>query len=376
MRFAWAAGTIGIVIAGCSGGTGPDPGSTIEITTLRSVLVPAETVQLAWSVKGSDGSVGSSPSIAFTSSLPTVATVTAGGVVTAVAPGTVTITANVDGATGSIGLTVAEGGLVSAAGGTVTGFGGALELVVPAGAVSEATAIRIASATNPILDPTAVAGSVLAVGPEGLTLSAPATLRLTFDPARRPAGLPVADLRIRRFDGTAWQPLPGGFADANANRATASLTTLGTVSVGWVPPPAPCLAAEHRQFDFWIGAWTVSAGGQQIALSDITEAPGGCAILEHYRDGGGTVGRSISYFQPGTAMWYQTYVDNAGNRLVIAGTFENGAMTLLNPPGGGTQHERWRWTVEGVRVRQQATFTANGGASYSAPSFDGLYARR
>lgn len=273
-------------------------------------------------------------------------------------------------------LTVAEGGMITPVGGTVTGFGGAIEVVVPPGAVTAATAIRLAVSTNPILDPTAVAGSIYSIGPDDLTLSAAAEIRLGFDPARRPAGMLVGALRIRRFDGAAWQPLGDGSIDASANRATARLAAGGVVSVGWVPPAMPCLAAAHREFDFWLGAWTVSAGGQQIALSDITEAPGGCAILEHYRDGGGTVGRSISFFEPGTAMWYQTYVDNAGNRLVIAGTFGAGVMTMLNPPGGGTRHERWRWTVEGTRVRQQATFSSDGGATYSAPSFDGLYARR
>jgi hypothetical protein len=120
----------------------------------------------------------------------------------------------------------------------------------------------------------------------------------------------------------------------------------------------------------------VSSNGQTFAQSDITLVPGGCAVLEHYRPGGGPVGRSISFYQPATGMWYQTYLDSGGARVVIAGSFVGGAMELFNPPAKGTNHQRWRWTLEGATVRQVSAETANAGASYGAPSFNGLYTKR
>ena len=49
------------------------------------------------------------------------------------------------------------------------------------------------------------------------------------------------------------------------------------------PRPAPCAAPEFRQFDFWLGQWTVAdPGGKEQGQSQITREAGGCAIGEHW----------------------------------------------------------------------------------------------
>ena len=42
-------------------------------------------------------------------------------------------------------------------------------------------------------------------------------------------------------------------------------------------------------------------------------------------------GVSISLYDPGHRAWYQTFVDNLGGRLVLAGGLVGGAMLLTRP---------------------------------------------
>ncbi|MFQ5512310.1 MAG: hypothetical protein ACE5EO_10730 [Candidatus Krumholzibacteriia bacterium] len=52
----------------------------------------------------------------------------------------------------------------------------------------------------------------------------------------------------------------------------------GVVLLGmtWVPlyaqeaPPKPCSAPEYRQFDFWIGEWSVEAKGKPAGTNKVT----------------------------------------------------------------------------------------------------------
>lgn len=368
-----------LLLAACSGGgTDPNGPASVALSASQTILVPGETVQLAWIVKDGSGNTLPNAAVSFVSSSPGTATVSGGGAVTGVATGNVSITARAGDASGQLAMAVTAGGIVSPAGATLTGFGGAITLLVPAGAVSVPTAIRLSVSTNPLLDPTAASGSVYDVGPAGFTFAQPATVRVRFSPGNGPVGLPVSGYGLRRFAGGAWVAIPGGTIDAPATVAEAPLTGPALVSAGWVPPAGGCTDPRHRQFDFWIGAWAVGTGGAPFAQSDITATPDGCAILEHYRTNGGEVGRSINFFEPSTSTWYQTYIDNSpsGGRINLGGTLNGDAMELLAPPGGGANHQLWRWTREGSNVRQVGSATSNGGASYSAPFWNGIYTPR
>jgi hypothetical protein len=60
-------------------------------------------------------------------------------------------------------------------------------------------------------------------------------------------------------------------------------------------PPPDCSAAEHRQFDFWIGSWDVfNAQGKQTGKSEVTSALKGCTLHERWETTGGFVGESNS----------------------------------------------------------------------------------
>jgi len=365
-------------LTGCSSdGSGPNGDSvTLQLRAAQTSIVPAETTQLTWEVRDADGNLLPGETVTLSSGNSSVATVTPQGLVTGVGEGTATITGAVRSVTGQVSILVEAGGLVTAAGATLAGPGGAMSLIVPAGAVSAATAVRLQVATNPVLDPTAVTGTIYSIAPSNLAFAVPATVRIGYDPVRRPAGMLESALRVRAFVGGAWSELPGGSASPATRSAEAPIDGGGAVSVGWVSPSTPCTLPEHRQFDFWLGSWDVGTTGPPFAVSDITATPEGCAILEHWQPSSAPEGRSISFYQPSTDMWYQTYVDSDGQRLTIAGRFEGGVMTMINPPGGGTTHERWQWFVDGNGVRQTAATTTNGGATYQAFSWNALYTPR
>ena len=119
------------------------------------------------------------------------------------------------------------------------------------------------------------------------------------------------------------------------------------------PPPvaaSPCAGAEHRQFDFWLGRWTVySAKGGAVGRSEITSILGGCVIHEHWRglaDPPKYEGESFSLFDARHHAWRQTWVDTAGVTARVDGTLEGGRMVLAGEAGSGPPGNRVRmsWT--------------------------------
>jgi hypothetical protein len=101
------------------------------------------------------------------------------------------------------------------------------------------------------------------------------------------------------------------------------------------PAPVPCAAAEFRQLDFWVGEWDLtwpgakgSPGGK--GTNRIEKILGGCVIQENFAGDGpqALVGRSVSTYSVQEKKWKQTWVDNQGAYLDLAGEFKDGEMTL------------------------------------------------
>jgi hypothetical protein len=107
---------------------------------------------------------------------------------------------------------------------------------------------------------------------------------------------------------------------------------------------AACQAAEHRQLDFWIGAWDVTVRAAAAPGAPWAEARGtqhieailgGCAIAEAFDALGPGVpwsGRSYSMWQPASGQWRQTWVDDQGSYIALTGGLEQGVMTLVGEP--------------------------------------------
>lgn len=143
--------------------------------------------------------------------------------------------------------------------------------------------------------------------------------------------------------------------------------------------PAPCSAAEYRQFDFWIGSWTVKdAQGQLLGTNTIDVIQDGCAIQEHWKGTDGSAGTSFSAYYAPARQWHQTWVDSQGGLLRMDGGIVQGAMVLQGTRVGKRYKsviDKTTWTpLPDGRVRQFWQASVDGGTTWKTV-FDGYYQR-
>jgi hypothetical protein len=137
-----------------------------------------------------------------------------------------------------------------------------------------------------------------------------------------------------------------------------------------------CSDPAHRQFDFWIGEWTVTnAAGQTVGASLISPILDGCAIEETWTGATGSTGKSFNFFE--RDRWHQVWVANqVGGVLRLEGGLERGAMVMRGESAGpnGTVLNLIRWEpLEGGRVLQTWEVSSDGGRTWQT-SFAGTYA--
>ena len=132
-----------------------------------------------------------------------------------------------------------------------------------------------------------------------------------------------------------------------------------------------CQAPEYRQFDFWVGEWTVTKPDGKVAGTNrITKIAGGCALLEEWTGAGGVTGKSLNIYDASRKVWHQTWVDSEGTLLEIEGSFSGGAMRM------SSASDRITWTPDpDGGVRQVWEQTSDGGKTWKS-AFDGRYKRR
>ena len=142
-----------------------------------------------------------------------------------------------------------------------------------------------------------------------------------------------------------------------------------------------CATPEHRQFDFWVGRWTVTKNGNDkvVAHSVIEKLYNGCAIRENWMPLSGQNGGSLSAWDPDLRKWRQTWVDSSNSWLDLQGGINGGAMQLSGiwrHAGGPGIHQHYRVTwssLPGGKVRQLGETTPDGGKTWQT-SFDFIYA--
>ena len=93
----------------------------------------------------------------------------------------------------------------------------------------------------------------------------------------------------------------------------------------------PCAyAAENRQFDFWLGEWSVvtSQGETPAGDSRIELILGDCVVQENWTSGGnaGYSGKSYNIYNGALKRWEQYWVDNAGGNIFFYGGLKDGVM--------------------------------------------------
>lgn len=135
---------------------------------------------------------------------PEIATVDGTGVVRAVGPGTTRLIARSGRVEGAATLEVSNAVVATLGpeGGTITSADGGLTLEVPAGALEEATEIRVAQLPDDVFasDGRYVPGTAYECTPDGLELRERARLRIHYDPERLPDGVTQDRLRLQARD--------------------------------------------------------------------------------------------------------------------------------------------------------------------------------
>jgi len=156
------------------------------------------------------------------------------------------------------------------------------------------------------------------------------------------------------------------------------------------PPPAPlspavdgaigtvCTAPVFRQFDFWLGRWTVTdPKGSVVGHSRITRISRGCALHERWL-GRRSTGHSLNYYDARTRQWHQDWVGGGGQVLHLRGALEDGSMVLkgIRRDQRGRVLDRITWTpLSRHRVRQHWETSRDGGVTWKT-LFLGTYTRR
>ena len=147
-------------------------------------------------------------------------------------------------------------------------------------------------------------------------------------------------------------------------------------------PPAArptCDVPEYRQFDFWVGDWVVTAGGQRAGTNLVTVEEGGCLIHEHWAGAKGGTGQSLNFYNREDGRWHQVWVSNSGEVLNLTGGYADGTLTLRGESkrtdGTNLQHRLSFHANPNRSVRQFWEVSSDGGATWTS-SFDGLYRKR
>jgi len=257
-------------------------------TTARS-MVPGESAQLrAIALSDAGDSLQNRP-VAWTSGTAAGATISAAGLLTAVAPGTTVVTATVEGKTATKPITVRDGGLVGGTGTSViNGASGALRIEVPAGAAPAGLKISVdTSSTLPAALPErswAIGKTLYKLGPDGTQFASPVTVTMTYDPATLPGWVLPGDLGMQRWDGAKWQGLTNVSVDTA--KRTISGQTMGFSTFGFIgslPPavitPSPGSVNYNQRFvDFtasvpghagtnFLWAWSTTGSNGSIITS-------------------------------------------------------------------------------------------------------------
>ncbi|MFN2443216.1 MAG: hypothetical protein ABR517_11090 [Thermoanaerobaculia bacterium] len=144
--------------------------------------------------------------------------------------------------------------------------------------------------------------------------------------------------------------------------------------------PPKCDAPEYRQFDFWVGEWSVeSPDGKFAGTNSIRVEMNGCVLHERWKGAGGGGGESFNIWDRTRGVWHQTWVDGFGTLLLLEGGIDGKSMRLEGKGKNGKGQwvrQRIIWTPMSDEecngcVRQKWETTQDGEAW--ATVFDGIY---
>jgi len=261
-----------VAFVACSGdSSGPPAVATVNVPALAGNVIVGQTAQLTATAKDAKGNTLTNRKVAWTTSSQAIATVSNAGVVTGVSPGGATITATIEGKTGTATVTIVAPPVATV---TVT----ATATTLQAGQTTQATAVT-RDASNTVVTGRTVtwstsdqaiatvsgAGVVTAVAGGTATITATSeaktgTVQVTVI-AGNPADAPqiatitpstLVEGQPATITGTKF----GATADANVVRiggVTASVTAATPTSLQIVVPNQNCKPAQNINVDVTVG---------------------------------------------------------------------------------------------------------------------------
>jgi hypothetical protein len=286
--------TLSFTVA-CGGGdsSGPPAVATVDLAAPASDLIVGQTAQLSATPRDAKGNALTGRTIAWTTSSATIATVTTGGLVTGVSPGTVTISATIDGKLGSKTLTVVP---VPAATVSVTLAAGTVQM----GQTTQATAVVRDLAGNaltgrtvswstsaPSIASVSDAGVVTGLAPGAATITATAegksgSAQVTItagNPADAPqitsiTPSPMVEGQPATITGTKFGASPVDNV-VRVGGVAAAVTAATPTSIQFVVPNLNCKPAQNIAIDVTVAGSTSAARTQPFTpTSTFTLAQG------------------------------------------------------------------------------------------------------
>lgn len=145
--------------------------------------------------------------------------------------------------------------------------------------------------------------------------------------------------------------------------------------------PCACCTEDHSAFDFWIGTWEVTLPNGAIAGENIIEKiQGDCVLRENWKGANGNfTGTSYNYYNTGTGLWEQLWLDRSGTILKLSGKRIDNQMILQSEgvvnEDNSITIQRITWTLlEDGKVRQVWEVLRDGVTANVL--FDGMYSRK
>ncbi|HXJ15259.1 MAG TPA: hypothetical protein VNH19_23560 [Candidatus Limnocylindrales bacterium] len=147
---------------------------------------------------------------------------------------------------------------------------------------------------------------------------------------------------------------------------------------------APCkFGPEFRQFDFWIGEWSVVTAKGEMPAGDsrIELSLGDCVIVENWTSKNSLyAGKSYNVYNVAEKRWEQFWVDNSAGMIHFYGGLKDGVMDFFTkdqtqPDGTSNQRHLRFFPLGPDKVRQFSQASADHGKTWT-DEYDFIYTRK
>ena len=147
---------------------------------------------------------------------------------------------------------------------------------------------------------------------------------------------------------------------------------------------APCkFGPEFRQFDFWIGEWSVVSAKGEMPAGDsrIELSLGDCVIVENWTSKNSHYsGKSYNVYNTTEKRWEQFWVDNSAGMIHFYGGLKDGVMDFYTqdqtqPDGTSNQRHLRFFPLSPDKVRQFSQASADHGKTWT-DEYDFIYTRK